>query len=159
MNKRNKSPKDSLIETRYILMPGHANHYGTAFGGVIMSWIDIAAAMVAERHCGHESVTVSVDKIDFLTSINVGDHVILKACVNYVGNTSMEIGVSVLKENPKTGESVQATSAYLTFVGLDSNKKPKKIPGLTLETLDEKRRHENAKVRVNNRKELLTKIK
>lgn len=154
-----KTPKDSSIETRYIVMPEHANHYGTIFGGIIMSWIDIAAAMVAERHCGHDAVTVSVDKIDFLAPINIGDHVVLKASINYVGTTSMEIGVLVIKENPITGERFNATKAYLTFVGLNKYKKPTKIPKLVPESEDEKRRFENAKLRCLSRKELFKKVK
>ncbi len=154
-----KSPKDSHVETRYLVLPEHTNHYGTAFGGVIMSWIDIAAAMVAERHCRHEAVTVSIDGISFIAPINVGDHVVIKASINYVGSTSMEIGVTVIKENPRTGDETQATSAYLTFVGLDKNKKPVKIPKIKAETEDEIRRFKNAEERVKSRKELLTKLK
>ncbi|HNZ26162.1 MAG TPA: acyl-CoA thioesterase [Spirochaetota bacterium] len=154
-----KHPKDSSVETRNIVMPEHANHYGTVFGGVIMSWIDIAAAMAAERHCGHEAVTVSIDTISFRLPINIGDHVVLKASVNFVGTTSMEIGVQVTKENPITGESGVSTTAYLTFVGLGKDKKPVKIPDLIPETEDERRRFKNAEIRVAARKKLLKQIK
>jgi len=154
-----KTSMDSTVETRYIVMPEHANHYGTIFGGIIMSWIDIIAAMVAERHCSHEAVTVSIDKIDFISPIFIGDHVILKASVNYVGNTSMEIGVLVERENPQKQKRQKATSAYLTFVGLDKNKKPVKIPKLKLTSDDEKRRYKNAELRVKSRKDLMNKIK
>lgn len=150
-----KTPKESMVETRYIVLPEHANHYGTAFGGVILSWIDLVAAMVAERHCQHEAVTVSIDRISFFAPIYIGDHVLIKASVNYTGNTSMEIGVVVIKENPKTGEKVKATKAYLTFVGLDKNKKPKTIPKVKPETEEEIRRFNNAKIRVQKRKEEL----
>lgn len=156
---KTKTPDASYVETRYIIMPEHTNHYGTAFGGIIMSWIDIVAAMAAERHCGHEAVTVSIDKISFLSPINIGDHVILKGCVNYTGNTSMEIGVVVFKESPRTNERIKATSAYLTFVGLDKKKKPVNIPKLIPVTEDEKRRYKNAEIRVADRKELIKKIK
>ena len=154
-----KTPTDSIVSTRYLIMPEHTNHYGTAFGGIIMSWIDIVAAMVAERHCGHEAVTVSIDKISFVAPIYVGEHVIIKASVNYVGTTSMEIGVLVMKENPRTRERIKATSAYLTFVGLDKEKKPVKIPPLIPQTEDEKRRFNNGEIRVKARRDLVKQIK
>ena len=156
---KQRTHKESAIVTRYIMMPEHTNQHGTAFGGIIMSWIDIAAAMAAEKHCAHEAVTASIDEISLLAPVYVGDHVILKAAVNYVGNTSMEIGVQVKKENPYTGEKIKIAKAYLTFVGLDKNKRPTKIPQIIAETEDEKRRYENAKIRVLNRKEMLKKIK
>ena len=99
-SEKTKTPKESAIETRYIVMPDHANHYGTAFGGVIMSWIDLIAVMVAQRHCEREAVTLSVDRLTFISPIQIGDHVILRASVNYTGTSSMEIGVQVIKENP-----------------------------------------------------------
>lgn len=154
-----KTPRQSAIETRYILAPHHVNALGTAFGGVIMSWIDTVAAMVAQRHCNGVVVTASIDTISFKAPIHVGDHVILKASVNYVGHTSLEIGVQVSKENPMSGSSARTTTAYLTFVHLDESGAPKAVPRLSPETADEKRRHENATLRVKARKELLAKIK
>ena len=154
-----RAPRESAIETRYILAPHQVNALGTAFGGVIMSWIDVVAAMVAQRHCKGSVVTASIDKISFKAPIYAGDHVILKASVNYVGNTSMEVGVRVLKENPTTGNQVPATTAYLTFVHLDERGTPKKVAGLAPETEAEKRRYDNAKFRVQARKELRQKIK
>ncbi|HOV15626.1 MAG TPA: acyl-CoA thioesterase [Spirochaetota bacterium] len=159
MNKNFKKPKESAIETRYLVMPEHTNQRGTIFGGVIMSWIDIVACMVAERHSGMRVVTVSIDTLTFDAPAFIGDHIILKSSVNYVGNTSMEIGVKVIKENPITGESVQTTTAHLTMVALDDNSKPTKVPQILMETDDEKRRYENAKIRVMARKELANKIK
>ena len=155
---RAKRPSESAIETRYILAPHQVNAYGTAFGGAIMSWVDVVAAMVGQRHSQGLVVTASIDKISFKSPIYVGDHVILKASVNYVGNTSMEIGVLVLKEDPRTGEQTRATTAYLTFVHLDKNGKPKKVTALDPTTPDEKRRYQNAKHRVEARKELLRKL-
>ena len=154
-----KTPRESVVESRYLVMPQHANDCGIAFGGTIMSWIDMVAAMVAQRHCEREVVTVSIDKLSFLAPIQIGDHVLLKASVNYVGQTSMEVGVQVIKENPYQGQSVRATTAYLTFVGIDRNKKPTPIPRLSPETPDEIRRFENAKLRVAARQELLRKIR
>jgi acyl-CoA hydrolase len=149
---KEKSPDFSKIETRYLVMPEHTNHYGTVFGGVILSWIDIAAAMVAERHCAHEAVTVSIDKVVFLSPIYIGDHVLLQARINYTGNTSMEIEVNVFKESPSTGLRIKTTSSFLTFVGLNKQKKPAKIPQLLLENDEDKKIFVEAKIRAERRK-------
>lgn len=158
-SEKTKTPKESAIDTRYIVMPDHANHYGTAFGGVIMSWIDLIAVMVAQRHCEREAVTLSVDRLTFISPIQIGDHVILRASVNYTGTSSMEIGVQVIKENPYKQERVRATTAYLTFVALDENKKPVPVPTIVPETEDEIRRFNNAKLRQQAMKELKGKLK
>ena len=155
---KTKTPRDSQVESRFIVMPQHANPAGIAFGGVIMSWIDMVAAMVAQRHCEHEVVTASTDQISFLAPVHIGDHVVLQAAANYVGRTSMEVGVRVTRENPHTGEAVRATTAYLTFVGLDPNNHPMPLPHLRPETADEVRRHANAALRVQARKELVRRI-
>jgi acyl-CoA hydrolase len=124
-----------------------------------MSWIDMLAAMVAQKHCGHKVVTASTDQISFLSPIHIGDHVVLRASVNYVGTTSMEVGVLVLRENPYTGAHVRATAAYLTLVGLDEHERPTAVPPLRPETPDEVRRFENARLRVHARRELVQKLK
>jgi len=154
-----KSPSQSAVESRYLLMPDQANPYGTAFGGAIVAWIDMVASMAAQKHCGREVVTAGIDSLIFKEPIYVGDHVVLRACVNYVGRTSMEVGVQVTRENPRTGRKTVATTAHLTFVALDENKKPTPAPPIVPETPDEKRRYENAKLRVKARKELLEKMK
>ena len=154
-----RTPNQSAVETRYILAPHQVNALGTAFGGVIMSWIDAVAAMVAQRHCHGAVVTASIDKISFKAPIQIGDHIILKSSVNYVGNTSMEVGVQVSKENPLTGEEAKTTRAYLTFVHLDNNGVPTPVPPLEPETAEEKRRYENALHRVEARTELRKRIK
>lgn len=154
-----KTPRDSQVESRYIVMPQHANDYGIAFGGTIMSWIDMVAAMVAQKHCEREAVTVSIDQISFRTPIYIGEQVVLRASANYVGRTSMEVGVQVTRENPYTGTIIHATTAYLTFVGIDKEKHPVPIHPLRPETPEELRRHENARLRVEIRKELLCRIR
>ncbi|PJZ78427.1 acyl-CoA thioesterase [Leptospira neocaledonica] len=154
-----KSPKQSAAETRHIVMPDHTNHYGTLFGGTLMSWIDLIAVMVAQRHCGREAVTASVDKLNFLEPISLGDHVILKASANYAGRSSLEIGVQVSKENPYTGVVTRATTAYLTFVALDENKRPCPIPKIKPESDVEIRRYENAILRQEANRNLIKKIK
>ena len=154
-----KSPSQSAVESRYLVMPDQANPSGTAFGGVIMGWIDMVASLAAQRHSKTNIVTVGIDSINFRHPIYIGDHVLLKACVNYVSRTSMEVGVQVIKENPLTGKTARATTAHLTFVALDENRKPTPVIPVLPETDDEKRRYENAKLRVKTRKELLKKIR
>ena len=156
-NEKGRSPKESAVETRYLIMPHQANPHGTAFGGAIVAWIDMVAAMAAQRHAGYEVVTAAIDSLAFKEPIRIGDHVTLKASVNYVSRSSMEVGVQVVKENPYTGQKVLATTAFLTFVALDKNKKPTAAPLILPETDAEKRRYENAKLRVRTRKELLQK--
>lgn len=153
-----KKPGDSSVESRYLLMPHQANPYGTAFGGVIMAWIDMIASMAAQRHCGKEVVTVSIDSISFKEPIRVGDHVVLKASVNYVGHTSMEVGVRVIREDPYSNKQIIATTAHLTFVALGEDKRPCPVAPIVPETADEKKRCENAKLRVQARKDLLRKM-
>jgi len=153
-----KTPAESAVSTRYLVMPEQANPHGTAFGGAIIAWIDMVAAMTAERHASGEVVTANIDSISFRQPIYVGDHVVLKASVNYVGKTSMEIGVQVSRQNPVTNESILATTAHLTFVALDDNKKPTAVPPIIPETDNEKRRYENAKIRVKTRKEMLKRM-
>ena len=154
-----KSPRESSVETRYLLMPGQANPHGTAFGGAIVAWIDMTASMAAQRHCQSEVVTAAIDSLVFKEPIYVGDQVVLKACVNYAGRTSMEVGVQVYRENLFNGQSIIATTAHLTFVALDKDKKPTVVPAIEPGTDDEKRRFENALTRVKARKELLKQIK
>jgi len=158
-NEKGKSPRESAVEARYLLMPDQANPYGTAFGGAIVAWIDMVAAMAAQRHCGKEVVTAGIDSLIFKEPIHIGDHVVLKASVNYVGRSSMEVGVQVTREDPYSGEKVVATTAHLTFVALDENKIPTTAPPILPETKQEKRRYKNAKLRVKARKELLKKMK
>lgn len=155
-----KTPSESSVEMRELVMPHHTNPQGTVFGGTVMGWIDIAAAMVAARHCGKPVVTAHIDDIDFIAPIKMGYHVLIQGSLNYVGKTSMIIGVKVTSENPYTGESRTTTKAYLTFVALDDLGKPISVPQLKPETEDEIRRFENAKTRVlmkKNVRESLTK--
>ena len=157
-NEKTKSPSQSAVESRYLIMPHQANPHGTAFGGVIVAWIDMTAAMAAQRHCGKEVVTAGIDTLAFKEPVRIGDHVVLRASVNYVSRTSMEVGVRVTREDPYTGEEAVATTAHLTFVALDENKKPTPAPPIRPETDQEKRRYENARLRVKARKELLKRM-
>jgi acyl-CoA hydrolase len=154
-----KSPADSVVETRYLLMPHQANPFGTAFGGVIMSWIDMVASMAAQRHCGSQIVTAGIDSLSFHKPVRIGDHVILLAAVNYVGKTSLEVGVKVFREDPLTHERVLATKAYLTFVAIDSEHQPITAPPLEPKTENEMRRWNNAALRVKARKALRRQVR
>ena len=154
-----KTPSESAVEMREMVMPHHTNPQNTVFGGTVMSWIDIAAAMVAARHCGRPVVTAHIDDIDFIAPIKMGYHVLIQASLNYVGRTSMIVGVKVTSENPYTGESRTTTKAYLTFVALDDLGKPIVVPGLQPETEDEIRRFENAKKRVEMKKSVRETLK
>lgn len=152
--RKSKKVSDSIVEMIEMVMPGHTNPQNTIFGGVVMSWVDIAGAMCASKHCNKPVVTVHIDDIDFLNPIKVGSHVKILASMNYVGKTSMIVGVKVISENPYTGEAHQTTRAYLTFVALNEFGKPTEVPSLELETPQEKRRFENAKKRVESKRNL-----
>ena len=154
MSKSPKTPSESSIEMRELVMPNHTNPQNTVFGGTVMGWIDVAAAMVAARHCGKPVVTAHIDDIDFIAPIKMGYHVLIRASLNYVGRTSMIIGVKVTSENPYTGESRITTKAYLTFVALDDLGRPVEVPQLRPETEDEIRRFENAKKRIQMKKDV-----
>lgn len=143
-----KKVSESAVEMRNLVMPNDTNPQNSIFGGVVMSWIDMAAAMVAERHSNRPVVTVHVDGISFKAPIKIGDHVLIKASLNYVGKSSMLVGVKVLAENPFTGISRHTTTAYLVFVALDDIGRPIQVRELILETIDEKRRFEEGKQRI-----------
>jgi len=130
-----------------LLLPGDANALGTAFGGSVMGWIDIAAAISAQRHARQQVVTASMDDLHFHAPIKIGWQVICRARVIAAFGSSMEVGVTVHSEDPLTGERRLTTSALLTFVALDQagNKLP--VPPLQFDTDDERRAAEEARVR------------
>lgn len=142
-----KSAKASEVIMTQLVLPSHTNALDTVFGGTVMSWIDIAAAIAAQRHAQKEVVTAAIDELHFLAPIYKGWVVNLMASVNFVSRSSMEVGVKIESENPRTGERFHTASAYLTFVCLGSNGKPSVVPGLLLETEDQKRRHREAEIR------------
>jgi acyl-CoA hydrolase len=142
-----KTPKDSEVSMAEIVLPGHANALGTIFGGQIMSWIDIAAAIAAGRHARSVVVTASLDALHFEAPVKVGHVVHIRAAVNFASRTSMEVGVRVESENPITGERRRTARAYTTFVALDSTGKPTPVPPLVPETAEERRRHAEAQKR------------
>ena len=142
-----RTVSETQHETAQLMMPQHANVLGHVFGGVVLSMMDTTAAVSAIRHARKGCVTVSVDRVDFREPIHVGDLVIMRSSVNYVGRTSMEIGVRVETENLVTGIRRHTNSCYLTFVAVDRDGRPVPVPKLKPETHDEKRRYEAAKER------------
>jgi acyl-CoA hydrolase len=136
-----RTVRETQHETSEIMMPQHANNLGHVFGGVILSMMDRTSAVAAIRHARNDCVTVSVDRVDFREPIHLGDLVIMKASVNFVGRTSMEVGVRIEAENLVTGARRHTNSCYLTFVAIDRKGRPVDVPPLLPETDDERRRH------------------
>ncbi|HEX5520076.1 MAG TPA: acyl-CoA thioesterase [Longimicrobiaceae bacterium] len=122
--------------------PQSQNVAGTLFGGVLLGFIDRAAAFAAMKHCGRPVVTKSFDSVEFNEPIYIGELVVALASVNFTGTTSMEIGVKVLAQNPVTGEERHTNSCYATFVALDENGRPTRVPPVLPESEDDVRRHE-----------------
>ena len=139
-----KTVKDTSVIMSHAVSPQDANVAGNVHGGVIMKHIDTAAGVVAVRHARCNAVTASIDSLDFHNPAFIGGLLTIKASLNLVGKTSMEIGARVEAENHFTGEKRHIASAYLTFVALDENHQPKAIPPLILEYAEEKRRNQEA---------------
>jgi len=123
-----------------LMMPHHANNLGNVFGGVILSLVDRVAAVAATRHARRQCVTVSVDRVDFLQPISLGELVTARASVNYAGRTSMEVGVRIEAENLVTGQRRHTNSCYVTYVAIDEHGKPSPVPPVLPETEEERRR-------------------
>ena len=142
-----KSPQESLVQMSQLLLPGGANALGAAFGGTVTSWIDVAGAICAQRHCRQIVVTASMDDLHFHAPIKVGWQVNLKARVLAAFKTSVEVGVTVFSENPLTGEQALCTTALLTFVALDSSGNRLEVPPLKLSSPEEQQAAEGARRR------------
>jgi acyl-CoA hydrolase len=136
--------KDSQSEMAEIVLPNDANPLGDLAGGRLMHWIDLAGAMAAHRHSRNYVVTASVDHIDFLVPVKVGDLVILRSSVNRVFHTSMEVGVKVFVENYIADTAQHVASAYLTFVAIDGAGEHLKVVPVIPETDEERRRYDDA---------------
>jgi len=135
---------ESKSEMTEIVLPNDANPLNALLGGRLMHWIDMAAAMAAHRHSRHYVVTASIDHLDFLVPVRVGDIVILRSSVNRVYRTSMEVGVKVWVENYHTESNQHVSSAYLTFVAVDATGRRLPVAPVIPETDEEKRRYEDA---------------
>ena len=135
------------VTMAHMMMPQHANPQGNVHGGVVMKFIDDAAAVVAMRHSRSAVVTAAVEQLSFHQPVLIGNLLSLKAALNMTGRTSMEIGVRVEAEDPLTGNIVHIASAYLTFVAIDENHRPKNIKSWIPDTLEAKRREQDAQKR------------
>ena len=149
----------SQMTTVRLMMPTDGNVQGNVFGGAIMRYMDEAAGIVAFQHARTNVVTASIDRMDFFDPVYVGNLLILKASVNYVGRTSMEVGVRIEAEDPLTGETTHTCSSYLTFVAIDGDGRPTPIKPVVPATPDEKRRFAEARLRRNAREGSLARRK
>lgn len=146
MEGRSVTSSETLMTHR--ALPGDTNAAGNVHGGVILKHIDLAGAVCAMRHArGCTVVTASIDRMEFKAPVHVGELMVLKSCVNFVGSKSMEVGVRVESENLLTGNIRHVASAYLTFVAMDADKKPTTIPPLVIETQTQERRLQEAALR------------
>lgn len=139
-----KKVKDSCVSIAHVMLPQDANPAGNIHGGVIMKYIDTVAGVVAVRHARCNAVTASIDRLDFYEPVFIGNLLTLKASINLVGKTSMEIGVRVTAEDLLSGRVRHIASAYLTFVALDETLTPKNVPPLILASDNERRRSREA---------------
>jgi acyl-CoA hydrolase len=136
--------RESISEMTEIVLPNDANPLNALLGGRLMHWIDLAGAMAAHRHSRAYVVTASIDHMDFLVPVRVGDFVILRSSVNRAFRTSMEVGVKAWVEYYRSEENRHVSSAYLTFVAIDAAGNHLVVPPVVPETEDEKRRYEGA---------------
>ncbi|MFT7521491.1 MAG: acyl-CoA hydrolase [Kiritimatiellia bacterium] len=140
-------PADTRTEMTWIVLPQVTNALGTAFGGAVMSWIDVCAAIAAQRFSHCDVVTAQMDQLSFLAPIPSGHIAVVRACVNWAGRTSMEVGVRVEHEDPYTGDRTHTSSAYMTFVAIDKDGNTVPVPKLVPQTDDDERRHKKAQRR------------
>lgn len=148
-----KRVKDSLVMLNQLMLPEHTNPLGNIHGGVVMKLADEAGGLCAMRHAQRPAVTVAIDSMTFHSPVQMGNLLTLRANLNWVGRTSMEVGVKVIAENPLTGEYTHTNSAFLVYVALDERGLPVQVPGLILETDEEKRRWAEAEARQQRRLE------
>ncbi len=141
---RRVTPAETRCEMTWIVMPGQANALGTVFGGQVMAWIDVCAAVSAQRFARSNVVTAAMDELIFRAPIKHGQVVVLQAMVNWAGRTSMEVGVRVESEDPLTGARQHTSTCYLTFVSVGANGAPIPVPELSPETDEDRRRFADA---------------
>jgi acyl-CoA hydrolase len=136
-----RTPAESATEMLELVLPNDTNNLDNLLGGRLMHWIDMAAAAAARRHARRIAVTAAMDSLGFLHPVHRGEQVVLKASVNRAFGTSMEVGVKVFSEDTATGELFHTASAYLTFVAIGDDGRPKPVPPIKPESDDEKRRY------------------
>lgn len=139
-----KKVSDSMVEMRELILPNDTNLLGNLLGGRLLHWMDIAGAMAASRHSQSIVATAAIDSVDFKQPVHVGETIVLKAKLTWVGRTSMEVLVEACSENYLTGETKFTNRAYFIFVSLDENGKPRPVPKLILETDEERREYQEA---------------
>ncbi|GAC1327650.1 MAG: acyl-CoA thioesterase [Candidatus Dormibacteria bacterium] len=154
-----RSVRDSQVSLSVQMNPADANPSGDVHGGTIMKLVDTAGGIAAVRHCRTRVVTATVDSMTFLHPVHVGDLVTVRASVNDVGTSSLEVGVRVESEDVRTGERRHTSSAYLVFVALDEQRRPTAVPPLLVETEDEVRRQTHARIRRESRRKRTEEIK
>ncbi|HQQ94487.1 MAG TPA: acyl-CoA thioesterase [Bacteroidia bacterium] len=139
-----KSPSQSFTVNTEVVLPNDTNHVGNLFGGKLMQWVDITAAIAAQRHCGRVVVTAAINQVSFNNPIKQNSVVTLEAKVSRSFSTSMEVFVDVFVENPVTGEKTKCNEAILTFVAIDQNGAPLPVPPLKPESELEQKRFDGA---------------
>ncbi len=142
-----KRARDSQVFLSQQMMPSEANPLGNIHGGHVMKLVDEAGGLAAMRHARRPVVTVAVDSMSFLSPVTVGYLLTLRSAVNWVGRTSIEVGVHVEAENPITGEIMHTNSAFAVYVALDDDGRPTPVPPIILETEDERRRWDEGELR------------
>jgi len=146
-----KSPSVSKAEMTIRMFPSDANPSGNVFGGQILKHIDLIAGLVAQRHAQTNCVTASIDRVNFLKPVFVGDALVLHAKLNYVHRSSMEIEIKVAAENLMKGTSTLTGTAFVTVIALDKEGKPTQVPKLLLESEEDKKKFAEGKARMEKR--------
>jgi len=136
-----------------LMIPAYSNFGGKIHGGILLSLMDKVAYVCAAKHAGNYCVTASIDTVNFLAPVEVGELVSLMASINYVGNTSLVVGIRVISENVKTNQVKHTNTCYFTMVAKDDNNEPVQVPGLTLENQEQVRRFIEAKSRIDIRRQ------
>jgi acyl-CoA hydrolase len=142
-----KPASASRVEMTELVMPTDANNLGSAFGGRIVQWMDLAGAVAARRHARMPVVTVAIDQLTFLAPVRLGHVALLRARVNAVFETSMEVEVEVVDEDPDSGRRRRCCDGFLTFVALGEDRRPAAVAALLLETDDDRQRERQAHAR------------
>ncbi|MEM6962181.1 MAG: acyl-CoA thioesterase [Myxococcota bacterium] len=146
-----KTSEFSQATMTEIVLPQHANALGTAFGGTVMSWVDVCAAVVAQRHCGRIAVTASIDQLDFTAPLRIGDVAVIEGRINAAFRTSLEIEVHVDREDSPDCKRIRCADALLTFVNVDDRGTPCPVPELRIVSAEDHTRLEQARARKRDR--------
>ncbi|GAB7008518.1 acyl-CoA thioesterase [Halorubrum trueperi] len=146
---------ESYTEMTEMLLPNDTNNLGRALGGAVLHWMDICGAIASMRFCNRQVVTASMDHVDFISPIEMGEVAVIEGYVFNVGHTSLDVKVDVRAENPRTGEERRTTTSYFTFVALDDDGRPASVPELAAPTAEEKALRDDA---IEGRREQLAEV-